>query len=537
MSSPGPSDREGSIARVLRPLGHGPLTLQQARRAAQLLGMHWSSIYRLRRRFLADPVASSLRPRKAGPRRGGRRLSARVDRVIDEVLTDWLPRQRHLAHPLLDLVTEVRSRCARTGLQMPSRNTVARRWSAHREALALEHAKLPAASVPPGSLVAARPLEIVQIDHTQADVMVVDECFRRPLGRPWLTLAVDVATRCVVGMYLGMERPGAAAVALVLTRIALPKAPWLARLGVEADWPMHGIPTVLHLDNAAEFKSRALRSGCSQYGVELMYRPVGRPHFGGHIERLNRTLMERLRGLPGATGSSTKGRKARAPENEATLTLRELERWLALEVAQRYHHSPHHGLLGATPASHWDVLTQAVPVRLLGNAPDEPLRYLVQFLPMARRRIQKDGLTLFYIRYWHPIFDAWRRTGREVTVRYHPEDLSRVFVGTSGRDFVEVGYGDARRPPISLAEQRAAVRLLREQGQRSLSEMLVFKAIEEQRRLVSRARGATRRRRQARPSGRDTGVPPAAPLPAAVAPAEPAVDYSKDLAPFEVEQW
>ncbi|MDB5787329.1 MAG: transposase [Caballeronia mineralivorans] len=42
-----------------------------------------------------------------------------------------------------------------------------------------------------------------------------------------------------------------------------------------------------------------------------MYRPVGRPHFGGHIERLNRTLMERIRGLPGATESSPKGRKAR----------------------------------------------------------------------------------------------------------------------------------------------------------------------------------------------------------------------------------
>ncbi len=55
---------------------------------------------------------------------------------------------------------------------------------------------------------------------------------------------------------------------------------------------MRGIPRTLHLDNAAEFKSRALRSGCREYGIELMYRPVGKPHFGGHIERLNKTLME-----------------------------------------------------------------------------------------------------------------------------------------------------------------------------------------------------------------------------------------------------
>jgi transposase InsO family protein len=80
---------------------------------------------------------------------------------------------------------------------------------------------------------------------------------------------------------------------------------------------MYGIPQCLHLDNAAEFHSRALRSGCAQYGMELMYRPVGKPHYGGHVERLNRTLMQRLKGLPGATGNSTQGRKVRQPEKHA----------------------------------------------------------------------------------------------------------------------------------------------------------------------------------------------------------------------------
>ena len=83
-----------------------------------------------------------------------------------------------------------------------------------------------------------------------------------------------------------MERPNAAAVALLLTRVALPKAPWLASLVLpDVDWPMSGLQRTLRLDNAAEFKSRALRSGCREYGIELTYRPVGRPQFGGHVER------------------------------------------------------------------------------------------------------------------------------------------------------------------------------------------------------------------------------------------------------------
>jgi putative transposase len=208
----------------------------------------------------------------------------------------------------------------------------------HREAQ-LAMARSPDALIAAGSLSAARPLEIVQIDHTLAEVFIVDRFSRRNIGRPWLSVAIDLATRCVVAIYLGMERPNAATVALLITCMALPKSEWLAHLGVDADWPMHGIPETLHLDNAAEFRGRALELGCLQYVIGLDYRPVGQPHYDGHIERMSRTLMER-----------SKGRKLHKPEEKASLTLNEFEKWLALEVAQRYHHAEHRGLNGATPA-------------------------------------------------------------------------------------------------------------------------------------------------------------------------------------------
>ena len=319
------------------------------------------------------------------------------------------------------------------------------------------------------SLQASRPLEIVQVDHTQADVFVVDRFTRRTLGRPWLSVAIDVSTRCILAIYLGMGRPNAATVALLVSRIVLPKEGWLKTLEVEADWPMHGIPKTLHLDNAAEFRGRALRLGCAEYGIELDYRPVGRPHYGGHIERLNRTLMQRLQGLPGATGNSPKGRKASKPEAKASLTLGELERWLAMEISQRYHHSEHRGLHGATPTSAWLARADG-SVRTLAPGADASLHFLIHFMPVVPRTIQADGLTLFYIRYWHPIFAAWRETRRAVRVRYHPEDLSCVFVSVDGKSCIRATYADTRRPAISLWEQRAAVKALREQGNPKASE-------------------------------------------------------------------
>ena len=350
-------DRAAQIARVLRPLGRKAMSMEQAKGAGKLLGLHWTTVYRLRKRFLEDPVATSVSPKAPGPDAGYKRLDPDVEEVIRHALIRWLPRQRELAHPQLDLTLHIRACCKREGLKPPSRSTVVRRWALHREEEASRLANAPGAQVPPAHLVAAEPMELVQIDHTQSDLVVVDERWRKPIGRPWITLAIDIASRCVVGVYIAMERPSAATVALLLTRVALPKAPWLASIGVDTQWPMHGLPKALHLDNAAEFRSRALRTGCAQYGIELIYRPVGRPHFGGHVERLNRTLMERLRGLPGATGNSAKGRKERKAEERAALTLAEYERWMVLEIAQRYHHSPHRGLQDATPAEVWQSLS------------------------------------------------------------------------------------------------------------------------------------------------------------------------------------
>ena len=53
---------------------------------------------------------------------------------------------------------------------------------------------------------------------------------------------------------------------------------------------MRGIPERLHLDNAREFRSEALKRGCEQYGIAIDYRPVRTPHYGGHIERLIGTM-------------------------------------------------------------------------------------------------------------------------------------------------------------------------------------------------------------------------------------------------------
>ncbi len=107
----------------------------------------------------------------------------------------------------------------------------------------------------------ADPLGVVQIDHTVADVFVIDSMSRQPIGRPTLTVAIDVATRCVLGTCLSLGAPSSQLVALCLEHAVFPKDDWVGAMGSSVEWPMYGRMSALHSDNGREFHSSASRRG------------------------------------------------------------------------------------------------------------------------------------------------------------------------------------------------------------------------------------------------------------------------------------
>jgi putative transposase len=138
--------------------------------------------------------------------------------------------------PLMELWRAVGRQCLTRGLKTPAYRTVAARVRQY-DARAVVQARAGAAAarqrygpVKASSLQPGWPLEVVQIDHTRLDVLVVDEVERQPLGRrPWLTLAIDVASRVVTGFHVAFEPPSSLTVALALTQAVLPKGGWLER--------------------------------------------------------------------------------------------------------------------------------------------------------------------------------------------------------------------------------------------------------------------------------------------------------------------
>ena len=278
----------------------------------------WLRIYR------KNPDVMALMSRARGPSIGHRRITPERENLLAEVIDAWARRGQRL--PVAWIREECGHRGRALGIKPVSRGCI----EARLRDLGIESLQRvrPPRAMPAG--VPKRPprskgaLGIVQIDHTLVDVMVVDEVRRQSMGRPWITVAFDIATRAVLGFHLSLNAPSSISVGLTLAMVGLPRERWLVERGIEVEWPMFGIPRLLHLDNGAEFHSVALSRGCERYGISLEYRPPGRPHFGGHIERYLGTLMRRIHGLPGTTFSSPVKRGNYRSEAKATMTMAEL---------------------------------------------------------------------------------------------------------------------------------------------------------------------------------------------------------------------
>jgi putative transposase len=467
-------------------------TLADVETAAAELGCSGVHLYSLIGRYQADPRLTSLLPRRRGPAPGGSLLSAEIDALIDDVIQEvYLTRQQP---KMSDLVTEIRRRCHAAQLKPPGRWAVTARVLAKPQSEVIARRRGRKASrdrfAPAiGSLEPKWPLSLVQIDHTLVDVIVVDTVTRAPIRRPWLTLAIDVYSRCIVGFHLSLEPPSATSVALCIAHAVLSKNQWLSERKIEAKWPMEGLIEHIHLDNAKEFHSEALRRGCQQYGTGIEYRPVRTPHYGGHIERLIGTMMGKVHLLPGTTFSNVAAKGDYDSEKHAAVTLDELERWLVHAITGVYHREVHR-TLGTTPLAAWErgisgdatTLGRGKPV-----AVPDPHRFLIDFLPIERRLIRRDGISLHSVSYWSDILRVWVGMPEKMIVRYDPRNLSRIYVlGPDGR-YYDIPYRDLRRPPITLWEQRLALKRLHEEGRSHVDERAIFRTIETMRKIADEA--------------------------------------------------
>lgn len=473
-----------------------------------------NTLYRWLRNYRSMGSIAGLVDRKRGWVEGNTRLRPEQETIIERAINSfYLTKQRAT---LEQTYREVQRLCRLQEIEAPSKKAIRLRINklSEKEKLKKRGQKKLADKkfnatpheYPPTSY----PLEVVQIDHTKVDLMLVDSENRQPIGRPWLTLAIDVYSRMVTGYYLSLDAPSVTSVAMCVARSILPKNQLLLEHDItDANWQVYGYPTKVHTDNGADFRSATFAKSCEIHGINIEYRPVGKPHFGSHIERLMGTFMKEIHGLKGTTFSNIKEKDDYDSEKESVMTFDEFEEWLLIYITKYYHQKEHSGL-GISPSQQWDIGIYGDENSLGVGLPAMPVderTLLLDFLPIFYRTIQHFGVTIDGLKYYdsclNPYINAKDEHGnnRNFVFRRDPRDISYLwFYDEHLHQYFKVPFSNKKLEPMSIWEYREVRKYIESKGDKYVNEHQIFEALDQMRDIVEKSAKSTKsaRRQQER---------------------------------------
>lgn len=497
---------------IIKPLLNKPgRTKQEVMARAVESGVHYATLYSWLRTFeITGKLTAFVRQDRKD--KGKSLLPAAAEKIVSDTIESfYLTKQKRIASKVIQ---EIQNLCAEAGIKAPHPNTIRNRLTqidAFRKTKAREGAKAARDAYAPlkGHFPGADyPLSVVQIDHTPLDIILVDDIHRQPIGRPWLTLLIDVFSRMVLGFYISFDPPGNLSLGLCLAHAFLPKEKWLAQLGIETAWPCWGIPRTIHADNAKEFRGNMLQKACKEYGIDLEWRPVATPHYGAHIERLLGTLNREVHAAPGTTFSKPAERGEYDSDAESAMSLSEFERWFAILCVEVYHQK-HHSQLGMPPVAKWQEGVFGVGKKPgIGVAPriTDELRLKLDLMPFETRTVQQYGIVWDHIEYQHDVLRRWinapdpdnPRLKRKFLCRRDPRDISTIwFYDPEVEQYYAIPYRNTSHPAISIWELREAEkRVIEERSNVEVDENRLFDAYDRMRRIEEDAKKLTKKVRR-----------------------------------------
>lgn len=478
---------------------------------AKELSVSPTTLYNWLRAYQSSGQLSSLLMLKIKGGKGKSRLSKEQDEIIDLVLNEhYLTKLKPSVSRIYEIIV---SKCKNANVNAPSRVTVRRRVNALSEKLvlkkregkkAIEKFELNKGDYPDGLY----PLHVLQIDHTKADIILVDDEHRQELGRPWITMAIDIYSRMVAGFYISFEAPGYFATGQTLYNSMISKDKLQEKYQFKADWNVWGIPNMIHMDNAKEFRGIDLQQVCDEYNINIVWRPVGKARFGGHIERLLGSLSKYIHTLDGTTFSGIVQKREYDPQKNASMSLSEFEEWLTILIADVYHQKVH-SQIGMTPIQKYEegiFGSKNQPPRGLPKKIEDEQFLLVNLLPKEERTIQKYGIQIDNIYYYSEVLNAWidkydtirgKKVKKTFIVRRDPRDISNIwFYNPNVKKYYMIPYRNTKLPKVSIWEYRTALNYLKKQEDRQYKEDEVFEALDRLRNLAFEAKTKTKTHRK-----------------------------------------
>lgn len=268
-----------------------------------------------------------------------------------------------------------------------------------------------------------RPLQRVEADGNLVDIILVDPNTGETIGRPRLTVIMDVFTRCILSYELSIGGFSAGS---------------LLRAFKKSLNQQNGLPGGVHerilVDNGSDYTSQSFLNACSKLKIQVHQVSPRTPNAKAHIERFFKTLNHQLiHSLPGTTYSNiTEKGKDYDPERYAQLTIDELD-VLINEYIQNFYHAQPHRTTSRSPIMLWDESNAMETVRTITDLDADIYCRNAITKTINQSRVTYKGLIytspiLASIEYKHDNRRKDSTESRSVEVYVDDSDLSYVLI-------------------------------------------------------------------------------------------------------------
>lgn len=443
---------------------------------------------------------ASLFPKVRATGKGDRRLSVEIEALISMAISEYLTDQRITKALVYENVRDLimqrnieRLAQGKDPLRTPALRTVRNRIAAldpfsvyaSRHSLAAARKKYCFYETGTG---AQEPLERVEIDEWKVDLItllvstgMLNELTKEQIskigrGRRWLYVAIDCATRCIMGMRIA-ETPNYKDAIRTLEDVTRDKTDLARAAGCESTWDQHGSIVEVVADQGAAFKSEQFRAAARDIGASRANPGGGMPWLRGADERVNGTFSTALTPLlSGRTFLSPKERGDYNSVANSALTDDDLIQALIVFVVDVYHNRPHSALFGETPANCWRRLAEQTPP----YAPPDLATRLAAFGEEMERVVAGNGVTILGISYNCEALRQFHlhNHAHKVKVRIDPENLGHASVCIDDTWHIV----DPLLPNlegVSVSEWRCVIAKIRHRNatQTKLSEAIVWRGL------------------------------------------------------------
>lgn len=296
-----------------------------------------------------------------------------------------------------------------------------------------------------------------QVDATIADVYLVSSLNKnRVIGRPIVYAIIDVFSRIVTGIYVGLEGPSWIGAMMALDNMICDKVEYCEKYGIqisEEQWPCKHLPEIIIADRG-EFEGYSVENLINNLNMKIENTSPYRGDLKGIIERSFRTTNEKIKHkTPGAIQKEFRERGDRDYRLDATLTL---EQFTKIYINMVLHHNNKTidkypmekemiaDEISPTPINLWNWGIENKKGRLK-TVDREILR--LNILPKDKASISRAGISFkgLYYSSNKAIKEQWfiNLKVRSVAVVYDPRNMNKIYIPhNSGLDYDECNLTD-----------------------------------------------------------------------------------------------